>query len=89
VSGFLFRSCRSRGVSFDGVFLVLSRFTRGWINYFGLATMNSKVVSYSGWICRRLRVCLWKQWKCSKARFVALVRFGVSGGFGVAVGYFS
>jgi len=69
---------RSRGVCFDRVLLELARFTRGWVNYFGLAAMTRNVVGYAGWIRRRLRVYLWKQWKCAGARFDALIRLGVS-----------
>ncbi|MCL2287577.1 MAG: group II intron reverse transcriptase/maturase, partial [Candidatus Bathyarchaeota archaeon] len=71
-------TCRSRGVRFGRLLLGLSRFAGGWVNYFGLTTMNSCVVVLSGWICRRLWVYLWRQWKCSKVRFVVLVGFGVS-----------
>ena len=69
---------RSRGVSFDRVLLELAWFTRGWVNYFGLAAMTRNVMGYAGWIRRRLRVYLWKQWKCVGARFDALVLLGVS-----------
>jgi group II intron reverse transcriptase/maturase len=68
----------SRGVCFDRVFLELAWFTRGWVNYFGLADMPYKFVGFAGWVRRRLRVYLWKQWKCAAARFDALIRLGVS-----------
>ena len=60
--------------------LELAWFTRGWVNYFGLADIAHKVVDYDCWIRRRLRAYLWKQWKCVGARFDALVLLGISGG---------
>jgi len=51
-----FRECvrevtgRSRGVCFDGVFLELVWFMRGWVSYFGLVDVPYKFVGYVGWV---------------------------------------
>jgi group II intron reverse transcriptase/maturase len=68
---------RNRGVSFVKVLLELKRFTTGWINYFGIASLTAKVKRYSEWIRRRLRQYLWKQWKRIRTRFDALKRHGI------------
>ncbi|MDG2769781.1 reverse transcriptase domain-containing protein, partial [Vibrio parahaemolyticus] len=35
----------------------------GWVNYFKLADMKSKLLELDQWIRRRLRACIWKTWK--------------------------
>ena len=36
---------------------------RGWLNYYGIADMKSNIESLNGWLYRRIRMCIWKQWK--------------------------
>lgn len=50
---------------------------RGWINYFRLAEAKGVLKELDGWIRRRLRVILWRQWKrtCTRAR--NLMRLGL------------
>jgi len=38
--------------------------TRGWANYFGIAEKRRIFESLDGWIRRRIRAILWRQWKC-------------------------
>ncbi|WP_200806944.1 group II intron maturase-specific domain-containing protein [Carboxydocella sp. ULO1] len=35
----------------------------GWVGYFHIASAKNHCKSLDRWIRRRLRICLWKQWK--------------------------
>ncbi|MEF3312094.1 group II intron maturase-specific domain-containing protein [Paenibacillus sp. GYB004] len=41
----------------------LNRYLTGWIGYFRLASAKSYGEQFDQCIRRRLRMCLWKQWK--------------------------
>jgi len=56
---------RSRGISIGRRLTDLSRYLRGWIDYFGLARQFDDIVELDGWIRRRVRMCYWKQWSLS------------------------
>jgi RNA-directed DNA polymerase len=49
----------------------------GWVNYFGLADMKVLAHTLDEWIRRRLRMCIWKQWRKIKTRHENLVKFGI------------
>lgn len=51
----------------------------GWINYFGLADMKKLANTLDEWIRRRLRMCIWKQWRKIKTRHHNLVKLGIEG----------
>lgn len=51
---------------------------RGWITYFRLAETKRFAETLDGWIRRRLRVILWRQWKRSRTRFRRLVSRGIA-----------
>ena len=36
---------------------------RGWLNYYGIASMKNNIDDLNGWLYRRIRMCIWKQWK--------------------------
>lgn len=57
--------------------LKLNDSVKGWINYFGIANAKRKIMELDQWIRRRLRACIWKQWKRVKTRFRNLIKFGV------------
>jgi len=52
----------------------------GWINYFGLANMKGLANTLDEWIRRRLRMCIWKQWRKIKTRHNNLVKLGIEDG---------
>ena len=52
--------------------------TRGWINYFGIASDEKLFKAMDSWIRRRLRCILWRQWKRPRAIYKRLVAGGVS-----------
>lgn len=51
---------------------------RGWINYFGIAEIRSIFNYLDGWIRRKIRSILWRQWKKPRTRYKQLRRFGLS-----------
>lgn len=56
----------------------LNRYLMGWIGYFKLATAKEHCRELDKWIRRRLRMCLWKQWKRVRTRIRKLRSLGVS-----------
>jgi group II intron reverse transcriptase/maturase len=63
----------------------LGRFTRenlnpvlrGWLNYFKLAETKGYAEDLDGWLRRRLRCILWRQWKRGRTRYQQLRRRGL------------
>ena len=68
---------RSRGISMERRLGQLNTYLRGWIGYFRLADTKSVVEDLDGWIRRRLRMCVLKQWKRSKTKYRNLVGLGI------------
>jgi group II intron reverse transcriptase/maturase len=60
---------RSKPVSMETRIVQLNRFLMGWIGYFKLASAKGHCDDFDGWIRRRLRMCLWKQWKRVRTRW--------------------
>lgn len=55
----------------------LNHYVLGWCGYFALADTKSIFRKLDGWIRRRLRMCLWKNWKTPKTRVRNLIKLGV------------
>jgi len=55
----------------------LEVYVRGWMNYYGIASMKAQIESLNGWLCRRIRMCIWKMWKKPKTRYRNLRKLGV------------
>jgi RNA-directed DNA polymerase len=53
---------------------------RGWINYFRMANMQTKLKELDGWLRNRLRYCIWEDWKKPDRRRKNLVRLGIRQG---------
>lgn len=69
---------RNRGIAVDAVIKRLNEYLIGAIGYYALADMKSFLTKLEGWIRRKLRVILWKQWKRPKTRFRELRKLGLS-----------
>lgn len=69
---------RSSGISMEYRLKRLNYYTIGWINYFSIANAKHKIKDFEEWIRRRLRDCIWKQWKKVKTRRKSLIKLGVS-----------
>jgi RNA-directed DNA polymerase len=68
---------RTRGVSTERMAEELSRYLRGWMGYFGKCETPSVLEAPEGWVRRRLRSAIWKQWKRGSVRFANLRKRGV------------
>jgi RNA-directed DNA polymerase len=69
---------RGRGRRLDRVIAELTPKLRGWGNYFKLAEVKKVFEDLDGWIRRRLRNMLWRQWKKPKTRYRNLKARGLS-----------
>ena len=69
---------RNRGVSLEKVVEELSTYLTGWRSYFGFCQTPSVLERLDGWIRRRLRSVVWKQWRRGRTRFAKLRQRGVS-----------
>ncbi len=56
----------------------LTPLLRGWMNYFRLAEVKGIFEELDGWIRRRLRCLIWRQWKRTFTRGKGLMRRGLA-----------
>jgi RNA-directed DNA polymerase len=59
---------RGRGRALTDVIAELNPVVRGWVGYFWMAEVVTCFKDLDGWIRRKLRCILWKQWKRPKTR---------------------
>ena len=59
---------------------------RGWIGYFRLAEAKGIFEELDGWLRRKLRCILWRQWKRPRTRYVRLMQRGLDRGSGTGIG---
>lgn len=50
---------------------------RGWLNYFRMANIQSKLKDLDSWLRNRLRYCIWHDWKKPERKRKNLIRLGV------------
>ena len=55
----------------------IKEYMRGWLNYYSMANMKSNIEDLNGWLYRRIRMCIWKQWKLPKTRKRKLIGLGM------------
>lgn len=68
---------RNWGVSMEYRLKRLNQITVGWINYISIAKAKSQLRKLEEWIRRRLRACIWKQWKKIKTKHTNLKKLGI------------
>lgn len=68
---------RKRGRSIQQIVTELSTYLRGWRAYFGFCETPWEFRDLDGWIRRRLRAYLWRQWKRGRTRYKRLRRLGI------------
>ena len=66
-----------RGRSLQHTLEALTPILRGWINYFRLTESKGVLEQLAGWIRRRLRCLLWRQWKHPGTRARKLCALGL------------
>jgi RNA-directed DNA polymerase len=67
----------ARGKSLKQTIERLNPVLRGWIAYFRLTEVKGVLEELDGWIRRKLRTVLWRQWKRVYARAKNLMRAGI------------
>ena len=68
---------RSQGRNVRKVMYNVKVFIRGWLGYFGIASMRNTMQSWDEWLRRRLRMYIWKQWKRPRTRIKNLMKLGL------------
>lgn len=68
---------RNVGISMGLRIKKLNEYTLGWINYYGVAKAAARIKELEEWLRRRLRACIWKQWKKVKTKGRNLMKLGV------------
>ena len=52
-------------------------YVRGWMNYYGIASMKNNINDLNGWLYHRIRMCIWKQWKLFRTKKRNLMNLGI------------
>ncbi len=68
---------RGRGQNLNKLIEELAPTLRGWVNYFRLSEVKRPFEELDGWIRRRLRCLIWRQWKRRYARAKGLMKKGL------------
>ena len=68
---------RSQGRSVKTVMYNVKVFIQGWLGYYAIADMKNTIDDWNGWLRRRLRMYIWKQWKKPKTRVSNLKKLGM------------
>jgi group II intron reverse transcriptase/maturase len=71
---------RSNAMSMKTRITRLNQVIRGWVNYFCIADMKKQLQVVDENLRRRMRMCLWKQWKRIRTKHRNLVKLGVPEG---------
>lgn len=69
---------RNKAYSIEYRIKKLKEIVVGWVNYYGIANCKKKLETLDEWIRRRLRACIWKQWKRIKTKHNNLVKLGIN-----------
>ena len=67
------RRCQSIKPSLESIKV----YARGWLNYYGIASMKNNLDEINSWLYHRIRMCIWKQWKNPRTRVRNFVRMRV------------
>jgi len=68
---------QGRGQSLAKVIQGLNPLLRGWANYFRLTVQRRRMQDLDGWVRRRLRCLLWRQWKTGRTRQRRMIALGL------------
>jgi group II intron reverse transcriptase/maturase len=67
---------RNNGKSTEQKLAMLTRKIVGWVNYFAIADMKNVAAALDEWMRRRMRMCIWKQWRKISTRLNNLLNLG-------------
>lgn len=67
----------ARGRSLQKTIAILNPLLRGWVAYFRLVEIKAVLEDLDGWIRRKLRTLLWRQWKRPNTRVRRLKQRGL------------
>ncbi|WP_312543111.1 group II intron maturase-specific domain-containing protein [Enterococcus sp.] len=68
---------RNRGRSVAVLFKEIKQLMNGWINYYGIGEMKKFMNELNGWLKRRIRQYIWKQWKNPRTKRRNLMLLGI------------
>ena len=68
---------RSQGRNVRVVMHKVKVFMTGWLAYFKIASMKGTMQDWNGWLRRRIRMYIWKQWKKPRTRVQNLIKLGM------------
>ena len=68
---------RNRGRSIQLILKEIKQLMTGWINYYGIGEMKEFMRELNGWLKRRIRQYIWKQWKNPRTKRKNLIRLGI------------
>ncbi|MFN4896888.1 MAG: reverse transcriptase domain-containing protein [Pseudomonadota bacterium] len=69
-------TARSWSVSMADRIAKLNEYIRGWMGYFSISQYWKPIEPLDQWIRRRLRMCLWKQWRFVRTKVRELKKLG-------------
>lgn len=69
---------RNRGISLTDMLGQIQRKMRGWLQYYGIASIKTFIAELDAWLRSRIRQYIWKQWKKTTTRINNLKRLGLS-----------
>ena len=72
----LTKKMRGREIK-DSIRKMIMPITRGWANYFGISGERNIFESLDGWIRRKIRSIIWRQWKKPRTRYRRLIALGI------------
>ena len=78
---------RSRCGSIVRLMECIKEYMRGWLNYYSMADMKNNIEGLNGWLYRRIRMCIWKQWKMPRTRMRKLIGLGVNSHYAATIAY--
>ena len=67
---------RNRGVNVRKVMQEIKVYMTGWLNYYGIAFLKTKMREWDEWLRHRIRAYIWKQWKKPKTKLKNLMKLG-------------
>ena len=68
---------KGRSWSLEQTIQKLNPVLRGWANYFRLSQQHKRLEGLDGWLRRRLRCLIWRQWKRPRTRERNMIALGL------------